>query len=127
MAAMKWIVVVSLMATASALAIASRVREHDVARAVVAGMLGPVMIIGVTWAQAARIHRTGPARLTAFLMTAFFVKVVLFGAYVAVALRVLDLPGYPFIVSFAGYFVMLYASEAVWLSRLAQQAPDARS
>jgi hypothetical protein len=124
---MKWIVVVSLLATASALAIASRASEHDVARAVLAGMLGPVAIVGLTWAQAARIHRVDPARLTAYLMTAFVVKVALFGAYVAVALRVLNLPGYPFMASFAGYFVMLYASEAVWLSRLAPQAPGAGS
>ena len=54
-------------------------------------------------------------------------KVVLFGAYVAFALRVLLLPGYPFAVSFAIYFVMFYACEALWLSRLARQAPDARS
>jgi hypothetical protein len=124
---MKWIAPVSLLAVASALVVAARAGDHDVARAVLAGMLGPAIISGGSWAQAARIQRADPARLTSYLMTSFMVKVVLFGAYVALALRVLLVPGYPFAVSFAIYFVMFYASEALWLARLARQTPGARS
>jgi hypothetical protein len=43
---------------------------------------------------------------------------VLFGVYVTVMLRVVDLEPRPFIASFTIYFVSLHAIEAVMLRRL---------
>ena len=127
MAALKWVLGLTIASLGSAALIASQTAP-PVGRAIVAGMAGPLLIVSVTWLQAARIHRAAPGRLTSFMMTTFVVKMVLFGAYVVVAVRVLALPTVPFVVSFASYFVVLYAAEAFWLSRLSRpDAPAART
>jgi hypothetical protein len=50
------------------------------------------------------------------MLRAFGVKVVLFGAYVVVMLRVLGLRPVPFTISFTCYFVALYGMEALFLA-----------
>jgi hypothetical protein len=52
------------------------------------------------------------------MMTGFVVKMVFFGAYVAVVLKGLAQPAVPFAVSFTGSFVTLYLIEALALRRL---------
>ncbi|HUL74388.1 MAG TPA: hypothetical protein VLT86_14875 [Vicinamibacterales bacterium] len=88
-------------------------------RDVVAGMAGPLVAAGVSWLMIDRIARVNPAGLTPLMMVAFAVKLVFFGAYVALALRVLQVAPVPFVVSFTLAFVGLWAAEAVLLHRLA--------
>ncbi len=87
------------------------------------GMLGPLVAAVGTWVAVARAHRVKPERVTGVLMTGFAVKVLFFGSYVAVMLRMLPLRPVPFVVSFTSYFIALYAMEALFLKRLTMDAP----
>ena len=93
-------------------------------REVWAGMLAPLLVVGVTWVLLERVYKTAPERLTSVMMIAFAGKLVFFGAYVGLAIGVLRLELIPFAVSFAGYFIALNAIEAMWMKRLF--APVAR-
>ena len=57
--------------------------------------------------RVARTHAAAPERLTGVMMTGFALKMVFFGVYVVVMLRVLALRPVPFVVSFTGYFIAL--------------------
>ena len=82
------------------------------------GMLGPLAAVIGTWFFAEWIYRTRPEALTSLMMSAFFLKMVLFGTYVVVMLRVLQVHPVPFVASFTGYFIGLYLMEALYLRRL---------
>jgi hypothetical protein len=82
------------------------------------GMAGPLVIACVSWAMAERTYRRDPRALTGLLMTAFALKLVFFGGYVVVMLRVLHLQPVPFAVSFSSYFIALHFVEALLLKRL---------
>ena len=82
------------------------------------GMLGPLASASATWIAVARTHRAAPGRVMAVLIGGFALKMLFFGVYVAVMLRGLDLRPVPFVVSFTGYFIALYAMEALFLKRL---------
>jgi len=61
------------------------------------------------------------------MVTGFAARMIFFGAYVVVMLRVVGLSPVPFVISFTSYFIAMYAMEAVFLKRLldpgAQVAP----
>jgi hypothetical protein len=59
------------------------------------------------------------------MVAAFGVKMVFFGGYVAVMLRVLRLRPVPFTVSFSSYFIALHLVEALLLRRLFASDPRA--
>ena len=82
------------------------------------GMLGPLAVACGTWLLTERTWRLRPERLTSLLITAFAGKMVFFGAYVAVMLKVLALRPVPFVVSFAGAFILLHLMEALGLRNL---------
>ncbi|HEV3215964.1 MAG TPA: hypothetical protein VGZ27_09590 [Vicinamibacterales bacterium] len=82
------------------------------------GMIAPLVAVCGSWIAAARTYDRHPERLTSIMMTAFVGKLVLFGAYVWLALGVLRVRPQPFVLSFAVYFIALYAAEAVCLQRL---------
>lgn len=82
------------------------------------GMAAPLVSTVVSWQIAERTHASAPERLTGVLVAAFGIKMVLFGAYVAVVLGVLDLRPVPFVASFTGYYVALHFGEALLLKRL---------
>ena len=75
-------------------------------------------IATASWMAAERTYRRRPERLTAMMVAAFGVKMVFFGAYVAIALKVLSLRPIPFVISFTGYFIGLHVIEALYLRRL---------
>jgi hypothetical protein len=52
------------------------------------------------------------------MVTALVLKMVFFGAYVVVLVRVAGLRAEPFAISFAAYFIGLHAIEALCLRRL---------
>jgi hypothetical protein len=84
----------------------------------VLGMAGPLASAVASWVAYERVHRSAPARLTSVMVAALAVKMVFFGGYMVVVLRVLGMRQVPFIVSFAGYFIALHAMEALFLRRL---------
>jgi hypothetical protein len=81
-------------------------------------MLAPLVAVCVTWVLAQRTYTTQPERLTGVLVLALVGKMVLFGVYVVVMVRTLALRPAPFMASFTGYFIVLYAMEAFFLRRL---------
>ena len=85
--------------------------------AVLLGMAGPLLAVSGSWVLAERTYRQRPDAMTAMMIAAFAFKLVFFGAYVAVMLKVLGSP-VPFIASFTGYFAGLYLMEALYLRRL---------
>ena len=91
-------------------------------------LAGPLAAAVGSWVMTARVHAADPARVTAAMVAGFGVKALLFGAYVVVAVRGLGLRPLPFALSFAGFFVVLYAMEAYFLWRLfagaRQPAPE---
>lgn len=89
------------------------------------GMLGPLAMVSGSWVLMERAYRRSPQRLTAVMAAAFAGKVVFFGAYVAVMLRVLSLRPRTFVASFTGYFIALYLIEALYLRRLFAGGPRA--
>lgn len=82
------------------------------------GMIAPLVSAAASWILVARTHRAAPERVTGVLVVAFAVKMVFFGAYVAVMLRPLDVRPVPFVASFMSYLVGLYIAEALFLRRL---------
>lgn len=91
---------------------------RDTGVAVGLGMLGPLVVACGSWELAERAYRRRPESLTALMMGAFAGKMLFFGAYVAVVLRVLAVSPVPFVVSFTGYFIALHVAEALCLRRL---------
>ena len=82
------------------------------------GMAGPLVSACLTWVAVERAHRQGPERVTRVLMAGFAAKMVFFGAYLVVMLRVADLRPMPFVAGFTGYLIGLYMMEAFFLTRL---------
>ena len=88
------------------------------ATSILAGMAGPLVAASTTWIAVERTFRANRDRLTALFMRGFMIKMLFFGAYVVVALKLLGLPPAPFAVSFACYFVGLHMTEALLFRRL---------
>jgi hypothetical protein len=86
--------------------------------AVVLGMTAPVVAAGISWVLTERTFTRTPERLTGLMMTGLAAKMVFFGAYVAVMLKVVHLEPVPFVASFTGYFIALYLVEALLMRRL---------
>jgi hypothetical protein len=89
------------------------------------GMLGPLAMVVGSWVLMERAYRRNRERLTAVMVAAFAGKLVFFGAYVAVMLRVLSLRPRTFVASFTSYFIALYLIEALYLRRLFAGGPRA--
>jgi hypothetical protein len=102
---------------ASALAVTAVVGRRS-GLEILLGMIGPLAVAIASWLLTERTYLRSPARLTSMMMAAFVAKMVFFGAYVAVMLRVAALRPIPFVVSFTSYFVALHLVEALYLRRL---------
>jgi hypothetical protein len=86
--------------------------------AVFYGMAGPLVAVVSTWIAVERASRTSPAATTGVMMTAFAVKMLFFAGYVVVVVLATGVDRGVFGVSFAAYFIGLYALEALMLRRL---------
>jgi hypothetical protein len=86
--------------------------------AVALGMAAPLAAAAVSWVMTERAFTRSPERLTGLMMTGFAAKMVFFGAYVAVMLKVAHLQPVAFVASFTGYFIALYLVEALLMRRL---------
>lgn len=109
-----WMVAAALTSGILAAAIAGR----PVAAEILAGMLAPLAAVTVSWVLTERTYQREPAQVTRLMMTLFGVKMLFFGAYLAVMIKVVGLAVTPFAVSFTGYFVALYLTEALLMRRL---------
>ena len=104
----------SLAAAAAAIAIAGRETGADV----VLGMLAPLGAAGVSWVLTERTYKRDPQQLTGVMIGAFGVKMLFFGAYVALMIKVVGVHPLPFVASFTGFFIALYLTEALLMRRL---------
>lgn len=86
--------------------------------AVVLGMTAPLAATAISWVLTERTFKRAPERLTGLMMTGFAAKMVFFGAYVAVMLKVVRLQPVPFVASFTGYFIALYLVEALLMRHM---------
>ena len=86
------------------------------------GIAGPLFVAIVSWMAYVRANEVAPERLTRVMITAFALKLIFFSVYVTMAMRVLDLRGAPFVMSFASAFIVLHAMEAFSLRRLVMGA-----
>lgn len=82
------------------------------------GMIAPLLAACASWVAVERMHAAAPERVMSVMLTAFMVKMMFFGVYVAAMLRGLELRRTPFVASFTVYFIALYAMEALFLKRL---------
>lgn len=112
--------VVSWMASVSVISwlLIAWLTGAEVGTDVLWGMMGPLAATSGSWVLAERVYKRHPENLTSVMAAGFAGKLVFFGAYVAVMLRVLLVRPVPFVVSFTAYFIALYATEAVCLRRL---------
>lgn len=85
------------------------------------GLLGPLVAVSGTWVLVTWAYRERPGELTGLLAATFLLKMVFFGGYVAIMLRVARFRPIPFVISFTGYFIGLYLMEALYLKRLFSQ------
>ena len=83
------------------------------------GMAGPLVAVCASWIATERTHRSAPERVLAVMIVWFARKLVFFGVYVTVMLKLLSLRPVPFVVAFVSYFIALYAMQALFLRRLA--------
>jgi hypothetical protein len=115
------------MAAASAVgaALAIAVAGPGYAPEILLGMTGPLSESMVSWVVSEQVYRRRPERLTAVMIAAFAGKLVFFGAYVAVMLKVLSLRPVPFMASFTTCFIALHFVEALALRRLFVSAASA--
>ena len=89
---------------------------------VVAGMLGPLVAVGVSWTLVKRTARVNRARVHTLMVGGFMVKLLFFVGYVTAVIRLSGLRAELFAGCFVIYFVALYATEAVMLKRLLEGA-----
>ena len=82
------------------------------------GTLGPLVAACGSWIVIERTMKREPTQVTPTMLKLFAVKMLFFGAYVAVMLKVVGLHPIPFVVSFTGYFIALYLTEALLMRRL---------
>ena len=85
---------------------------------VLLGMLGPLLMASGSWILTERTYRERPQALMSVMIGAFAFKLVFFGVYVALMIRVVALRPIPFIASFTGYLAGLYLMEALYLRHL---------
>lgn len=90
------------------------------------GMAGPLTAAGTTWVLAERASRRRPGHLTSLMIKAFAAKMIFYGAYVVLVLKVFLVRPMPFVISFTGYFIAFHFIEAFCLTRLFAGAQASR-
>jgi hypothetical protein len=86
--------------------------------AVLLGMLAPLLAVSVSWVLTERTYKRDPQRLNGLMINAFGAKMLFFGGYVWLVLGIVGVRPVPFVVSFTGYFIALYSTEALLMRRL---------
>jgi hypothetical protein len=81
-------------------------------------MAGPLASAMASWMVTERTQRRAPERVTGVLIAGLAAKMVFFGIYVVVLVRLFGLKPVPFVIGFAAYFIALHGMEALFLKRL---------
>ncbi len=79
------------------------------------GLLIPWLMGLFTLGTVERIYERHPEKLTAFMMKAFFGKMVIVALYIILLFSFYTFHALPFVISFAGYFITLHTLEAFYL------------
>jgi hypothetical protein len=111
-------VVIMVVASVVTWAVAAAVLNPQTRIEVLFGMLGPLAAVSATWLIVEWGYRQRPGELTSLMMVAFLLKMIFFGGYVAIMLRVAGFHTVPFVASFTSYFIALYVMEALYMRRL---------
>jgi hypothetical protein len=111
-------VVIMILASVVTWAIVAAVLKPQTSIEVLFGMLGPLAAVSATWLIVEWGYRQRPTELTSLMMVAFLLKMIFFGGYVAIMLRVAGFRTIPFVASFTSYFIALYVMEALYMKRL---------
>jgi hypothetical protein len=82
------------------------------------GVIGPVFVAAAAWAVMKRAYRASPQRLMTVMVVGFAAKILIFGAYLAVMLRVMALRPVPFAAALVGSLIALYCVDAFRLRKL---------
>jgi hypothetical protein len=82
------------------------------------GMIAPLVVAVASWISIERAHKRDPRSVTGIMIAGFAGKMVFFGGYVLVVLRIFAVRPAPFIASFVACFIGLYLIEAIYLQRL---------
>lgn len=90
------------------------------------GMLAPMAVTSGEWIATERKFREAPESVSSLMLRMFILKALLFAVYVGVLLMVGGLEPVPFVVSFMGFFLVLFVVEATALYRLGREAPGGR-
>jgi hypothetical protein len=85
------------------------------------GMLAPTAVTSGEWVVTERRFREAPESVSALMLQMFLLKAVLFAAYLAIVLVVSRVDAVPFVVSFVGFFLVLFVIEAAGLHRLGRE------
>jgi hypothetical protein len=109
-------------AGAAAWGVATLVAGRPVNPELLLGLVGPLAAADISWIVMARASASGGERLMKTMVRLLGLKMLLFGMYAVVVLRVMDVRPVLFVGSFAGFFVMLHALEAMFLRRLIVQS-----
>lgn len=127
---MKLVLVMTMTCVAAAAAvigIAAATGTSGISGAVFGGMIGPLVAAAASWLVVERTHRRNPAAVHGVMMSAFGIKAFFFGIYAVAMIKVFGLDVQAFAISFACFFIALYAVEAALFSRLFRQpTPEPR-
>ena len=85
------------------------------------GMIGPLVAVASTAALVEWTARVNPAGVASAMMAGFVAKMLFFGVYVVAVVTLSAVDRRPFLLSFTGFFVALYAIEALHLRRIASR------
>ena len=92
--------------------------EPDVRLAVWLGMAAPLVAAVGSVIAIEQVHRKRPANLTGVMAAAFAAKMIFFGGYVALVVKMGWVQPTPFAITLTGYFLVLHVTEAIYLRRL---------
>lgn len=82
------------------------------------GMILPLLIGIYSISVNKYIYNKTPEKLTRAMVINFFLKLIIYGLYIAILLGFYTFREVPFIVSFVGFFIVLYGIEAYYLRKL---------
>lgn len=91
------------------------------------GMAGPLTAATASWVVMYRQHVRRAEGLTAVMIKAFALKMILFGGYVVAVIGSGLVRPIPFVISFTGYFLALHIIEAIGLRNLLQKSESPAS
>ncbi|MEE8436749.1 MAG: hypothetical protein V3S22_00265 [Candidatus Neomarinimicrobiota bacterium] len=87
----------------------------EYSREILMGMLMPLAVTLISLQRLKFISRTRPDDLSKFLIKAFVLKMLLYGGFIVILFTFYAFHQIAFIISFAGYFIALFATEAILL------------